>query len=324
MKVLQGLWLANKPDVNRRQIATVIALAKKYPDVISAVVVGNEVLLRGDMSVDRPRGHHPRGEGAGIAAGHLCRRLGILAALQRPAERGRLRHHPYPAVLGGFSDAGLACRRPCRRHPQKGRGRHSQQGNRHRRSRLAERGPHARGRAAVAIEPGARHRAKRWRSRSARISASTSSRPSTSRGSASSKARPAVIGAFSTAPRRRRNSVSAAPSPIIRIGFCQAAAGILLAALIFAGALAGRGKAAPPLLWPRIVALAFLPRVLFGWTHRTRPDRQFRRRRLAALARLRGHGRGSADRLRGGLRGGPDAPAFAAVLRRSGRRRARR
>ena len=52
----------------------------------------------------------------------------------------------------------------------------------------------------------------------------------------------------------------------------QAAAGILLAALIFATAwLAGRGKAAPPLppcalLWPRIVALAFPTCVLFGWT----------------------------------------------------------
>ena len=51
MKVLQGIWLSHKPDENRRQIATAIALAKKYPDVIRAIVVGNEVLLRGDMSV---------------------------------------------------------------------------------------------------------------------------------------------------------------------------------------------------------------------------------------------------------------------------------
>jgi len=50
MKVLQGIWLSNKPQRNRRQIATAVALAKKYPDVISAVVVGNEVLLRGDLS----------------------------------------------------------------------------------------------------------------------------------------------------------------------------------------------------------------------------------------------------------------------------------
>jgi len=50
LKVLHGLWLSNKADKNRQQIATTIALAKQYPDVITAVVVGNEVLLRGEMS----------------------------------------------------------------------------------------------------------------------------------------------------------------------------------------------------------------------------------------------------------------------------------
>jgi exo-beta-1,3-glucanase (GH17 family) len=51
LKMLMGLWLANDAAFNRQQIATAIDLAKKYPDVISAVVVGNEVLLRGEMSV---------------------------------------------------------------------------------------------------------------------------------------------------------------------------------------------------------------------------------------------------------------------------------
>ena len=50
LKVLHGLWLSSLPDLNRRQIDTTIALANKYPDVIEAVVVGNEVLLRGEMS----------------------------------------------------------------------------------------------------------------------------------------------------------------------------------------------------------------------------------------------------------------------------------
>jgi len=50
LKVLHGFWLSNQPEKNRRQIATTAALAKQYPDVISAVVVGNEVLLRGEMS----------------------------------------------------------------------------------------------------------------------------------------------------------------------------------------------------------------------------------------------------------------------------------
>ncbi len=50
LKVLHGVWISNNPAKTRRQIATSVALAKAYPDVIAAVVVGNEVLLRGEMS----------------------------------------------------------------------------------------------------------------------------------------------------------------------------------------------------------------------------------------------------------------------------------
>lgn len=51
VKVMQGLWLSNKRDKNRQQVETVVALAKTFPNTISAVIVGNEVLLRGDLSV---------------------------------------------------------------------------------------------------------------------------------------------------------------------------------------------------------------------------------------------------------------------------------
>jgi hypothetical protein len=52
----------------------------------------------------------------------------------------------------------------------------------------------------------------------------------------------------------------------------QAAAGILVAVLAFAGAwIFGRGKSATALLWPRIAAMTFLPAVLFGWTLQTIP-----------------------------------------------------
>ena len=40
------------PDKNREQIETAVALANRYPDTIRAVVVGNEVLLRGEMSAE--------------------------------------------------------------------------------------------------------------------------------------------------------------------------------------------------------------------------------------------------------------------------------
>jgi len=50
MKVMQGLWVSPEPARTRVQIDTAVALAKRYPDTIIAVVVGNEVLLRGDMA----------------------------------------------------------------------------------------------------------------------------------------------------------------------------------------------------------------------------------------------------------------------------------
>ena len=51
LKVLHGVWISNKPEKTRRQIDTTVALARKYPDVITGVIVGNEVLLRGELAV---------------------------------------------------------------------------------------------------------------------------------------------------------------------------------------------------------------------------------------------------------------------------------
>jgi exo-beta-1,3-glucanase (GH17 family) len=50
LKVLHGVWVSNNPEKTLRQIATTIALANAYHDVITGVIVGNEVLLRGEMS----------------------------------------------------------------------------------------------------------------------------------------------------------------------------------------------------------------------------------------------------------------------------------
>src|SRR6202012_4708669 len=50
LKVIQGMWLGSDRLKNNAQIATVVGLTKAYPDVITAVVVGNEVLLRGEMT----------------------------------------------------------------------------------------------------------------------------------------------------------------------------------------------------------------------------------------------------------------------------------
>ena len=50
LKVIQGIWLGSNRLKNLAQIAIAVQLTKEYPNVISAVVVGNEVLLRGEMT----------------------------------------------------------------------------------------------------------------------------------------------------------------------------------------------------------------------------------------------------------------------------------
>src|SRR5689334_9174139 len=50
MKVMLGLWLSPDRAKDRVQVDTAVALAKRFPDVVTDVIVGNEVLLRGDMS----------------------------------------------------------------------------------------------------------------------------------------------------------------------------------------------------------------------------------------------------------------------------------
>jgi exo-beta-1,3-glucanase (GH17 family) len=50
LKVMQGIWLGSNRLKNLAQISTAVALAKEYPGVITSLVVGNEVLLRGEMT----------------------------------------------------------------------------------------------------------------------------------------------------------------------------------------------------------------------------------------------------------------------------------
>jgi glucan 1,3-beta-glucosidase len=53
LKVLQGLWLSSHANKNRVQIETAVALANRYPETVGAIVVGNEVLLRGELSSEQ-------------------------------------------------------------------------------------------------------------------------------------------------------------------------------------------------------------------------------------------------------------------------------
>lgn len=49
MHMYLGIWIGDDDMRNRVQVETAIAFAKRYPDVIRAIIVGNEVLLRRDQ-----------------------------------------------------------------------------------------------------------------------------------------------------------------------------------------------------------------------------------------------------------------------------------
>src|ERR1700730_14031719 len=52
LKVIQGIWLGSDRLKNQAQISTAVSLAKQYPTTITSLVVGNEVLLRGEMTTN--------------------------------------------------------------------------------------------------------------------------------------------------------------------------------------------------------------------------------------------------------------------------------
>jgi glucan 1,3-beta-glucosidase len=50
LKVLLGVWIGRERLKNAQQIGTAVSQAKDYPGVVTGVIVGNEVLLRGEMT----------------------------------------------------------------------------------------------------------------------------------------------------------------------------------------------------------------------------------------------------------------------------------
>jgi exo-beta-1,3-glucanase (GH17 family) len=50
LKVLLGVWISRQPEKAAEQIDTAVKLARDNPQTVRAIVVGNEVLLRGELS----------------------------------------------------------------------------------------------------------------------------------------------------------------------------------------------------------------------------------------------------------------------------------
>ena len=167
LKVIQGIWLSSNRIKNLAQISTAVGLTKEYPGTITALVVGNEVLLRGEMTT------------ADLAANirSVKAQVTVPVTYADVWEFWLRNREVYDAVdfvtihiLPYWEDMPIRAKfaaAPCRFHPQADGGGISGQGNPDRRDRLAERGADARGRAAVAHQPGPRG-VRNSRSRQAR------------------------------------------------------------------------------------------------------------------------------------------------------------
>lgn len=60
MKVLMGIWLGRDPAANEREIQLGLAAARRDHDSLRGIVVGNEVLLRGELSEKELAGYISR------------------------------------------------------------------------------------------------------------------------------------------------------------------------------------------------------------------------------------------------------------------------
>jgi exo-beta-1,3-glucanase (GH17 family) len=267
LKVLDGLWLSNNAEKNRRQIATTIALAKQYADVISAVIVGNEVLLRGEMpvpeliatirevkaqvpepvtyadvwefwlryrevanAVDFITIHMlPYWEDFPIPAAHAAAHVEAIRNRVAAAFPGK------EIMIGELGwPSGGRMREGARPSP-------SNQARAILETLAFAKRDHVRVNVIEAFD----QPWKRWLE-----------------GTVGGQ-----WGIFDRAKGAPKFSFSGGAISDHPDWPLQALAGIALAAAAFAGAFAaGRGKPAPPLFWWRMVALTYLPAVLFGWT----------------------------------------------------------
>jgi exo-beta-1,3-glucanase (GH17 family) len=271
LKMLMGLWLANNAALNRQQIATAIDLAKKYPDVISAVIVGNEVLLRGELSA--------------ADLGAIIRE--VKSQVSMPVTYADvwefwLRHSdlqndvdfvtvhilpywedlPLPASVAAAHVADIR-EKVARAIPNK-------------EIVIGEVGWPSAGRMREAARPSPSNQARvitetleLARRQNFRVNVIEAFDQPWKRALEGSTGR--YWGIFDRTTQAPKFSFSGFVSDHPH-WLAQAAAGILVAAAAFAGALIfGRGKAAPPYLWERVAMIAFPPSVLFGWTLETVP-----------------------------------------------------
>jgi exo-beta-1,3-glucanase (GH17 family) len=320
LKVLQGVWISNKPEKNRRQIATAIALAKQYPDVVAAVVVGNEVLLRGEMSatdlmaaIREVKAQVPEP----VTYADVWEFWLRYPDVQNAVDFVTIHILPYwedfpiPAKLAAAHVAAIRAKVGAAMPGKE--------------ILIGEFGWPAEGRMREGARPSPANQAlaisetlalaQRQNFRVNVIEAFDQSWKRALEGAAGG-----YWGVFDRATGGPKFTFGAAVSdhPQWRL---QALAGALVAVLAFAGAFfAARGKGASATMWGTVAALSFLPAVLFGWTMETVPIESFsigswlRSLAFAAVAGV------TPIVCAGACAAGRGVPSFAALLGRRGER----
>lgn len=266
MKVLQGIWLSNESERNRRQIARAVELANKYPDVITAIVVGNEVLLRGDLSAADLE-NYIRSVKAQVAQPVTYADVWEFwlrnSDLQNAVDFVTIHILPYWEDFPVSADNAAAhvqdiYQRAAHAFPNK-------------KILIGEFGWPSEGRMREAARPSP--------SNQARVISETLVLAQRENFNIN------VIEAFDQPWKRQLEGATGGYWGVIdramqapKFSFdgvvsdhphwmMQALGGVLVAAASFAAAaVAGRRKSAPPLSWPRVAAWTFVPAALFGWT----------------------------------------------------------
>jgi exo-beta-1,3-glucanase (GH17 family) len=275
LKVLNGVWISNKAERNRREIAATIAYARQYPDVMAAVIVGNEVLLRGEMS--------PNDLSAAIRQVKSEVTVPVTYAdvwefwLRYPDVQNAVDFvtiHILPYWEDFPLPASLAAAHVKAIHDEVAKAMPGKD------VLIGEVGWPSAGRMREAARPSPSNQARvisetlavaqREHFRVNVIEAFDQPWKQPLEGSVG-----AHWGIFDRTTQAPKFPFSGAVSDHPH-WLAQAIAGILLATAVFAAAFAaGYGKNAPALLWPKIAAIAFLPAILFGWTLETVPAESF-------------------------------------------------
>jgi exo-beta-1,3-glucanase (GH17 family) len=322
LKVLYGIWVSNNAEKTRQQIATTIKYAKEYPDVISAIVVGNEVLLRGELSPPDLIAYIRQVKAAvpePVTYADVWEFWLRYPDVQNTVDFITIHILPYwedfpiPAALAAAHVAAI-------------------------RGEVAAAIP---GKEIVIGEFG-------WPSAGRMRGGALPSPSNQARAIAETLAlaqqenfRVNIIEAFDQPWKRALEGAAgrywgiydrATGGPKFTLGgavsdhpqwMAQALAGILLAALTFGSAFtaaAGTGFSAS--LWPRIAALAFLPAVLFGWTVETVPVESFNTGTWLRSLMFAATAAAAPIVCAAGCAAGRAAPTFSSLLGGSGGRRA--